>query len=148
MFLSHVFAAQTKDTIVIKNSDPIGHNTSLTPPGQQGINPLLPSGGEAEYKFAKPVAMPVDTTCSIHPWMKAYIMAREDPYFAVTKPDGSFEIANLPAGEEIEFQVWHERPGNNFDVPGLATKGRFKKKIPADGVEDLKVIEIPASSLQ
>ncbi|HWA99076.1 MAG TPA: hypothetical protein VG713_11315 [Pirellulales bacterium] len=148
LFLSHVLGVQTKDTVVIKNSDPIGHNTSLTPPGQQGINPLLPSGGEAEYKFAKAVAMPVDTTCSIHPWMKAYIIARDDPYFAITKPDGSFEIANLPAGEEIEFQVWQEIKGNGFDVPGLTAKGRFKRKLAEGATEDLKVIEIPASALQ
>jgi hypothetical protein len=148
LFLTHVFATETKNTIVIKNSDPIGHNTSITPPGQQGINPLLPAGGEAEYKFAKAVASPVDVTCSIHPWMKAYIMARDDPYFAVTKPDGSFEIANLPAGEDIEFQIWQERPGVNLDIPGLATKGRFKRKISENGVEDLKVIEVPSGALK
>jgi hypothetical protein len=148
LFLSHVLAVETKHTVVVKNSDPIGHNTSITPPGQQGINPLLPAGGEAEYKFAKAVAMPVDVTCSIHPWMKAYIMARDDPYFAVTAADGSFEIKNLPAGEDIEFQVWQERPGVNLDIPGLATKGRFKRKIPADGVEDLKEIVVPPEALK
>jgi hypothetical protein len=146
LFVSHVFGATTKDTIIIKNSDPVGHNTSLSPPGQMSSNNLLPPGGEATYKFAKAVAVPVETTCSIHPWMKAYMFAREDPYFAITKPDGSFEIAKLPAGEEIEFQVWHEKPGNNLEAPGIA-KGKFKRTIPADGVEDLKVIEVPASVL-
>jgi hypothetical protein len=148
LFLSHVLATESKHTIIVKNSDPISHNTSITPPGQQGINPLLPAGGEAEYKFAKAVAVPVDVTCSIHPWMKAYIMARDDPYFAVTGADGSFEIPNLPAGEDIEFQIWQERPGINLDIPGLATKGRFKRKIPENGVEDLKVIEVPAAALK
>ena len=146
LFVSRVFGATTQDALVIKNSDPGGHNTSLAPPGQMSSNNLLPPGGEATYKFAKAVAVPVETTCSIHPWMKAYMFAREDPYFAITKPDGSFEIAKLPAGEEIEFQVWHEKPGNTLEAPGIS-KGKFKRTIPADGVEDLKVIEIPAGVL-
>jgi hypothetical protein len=75
--------------------------------------------------------------------MKSYLIARDDPYFAVTGKDGSFEIANLPAGEEIEFQVWHERSAAGISA-GPVSKGRFKVKVPADGVEDMKVIEVPA----
>ena len=48
--------------------------------------------------------------CNIHPWMKGYLLVRDNPYMAVTGNDGSFLIANLPAGE-WEFQAWHERSG-------------------------------------
>jgi hypothetical protein len=40
--------------------------------------------------------------------MTAYMLQRKDGYFAVTDAQGKFEIPNVPAGEEIEFQVWHE----------------------------------------
>ena len=43
--------------------------------------------------------------------MVAYMLPRENGYFAVTDAEGRFEIANLPAGEPLEFQVWHESGG-------------------------------------
>jgi hypothetical protein len=80
--------------------------------------------------------------------MKAYIIARDDSYFAVTKPDGTFEIANLPAGDEIEFQVWHERAGKGLAAQPDWKGGRFKVTIPADGAADLGQIKVPVSVLQ
>ena len=46
--------------------------------------------------------------------------------------DGKFEIANVPAGEQLEFQVWHESgaaPGQGFvgttaDAPDLKWSNR------------------------
>ena len=46
--------------------------------------------------------------CNIHPWMGAYIVARKDPYAAVSDKDGKFEIKDLPAGKELEFRLWQE----------------------------------------
>ena len=40
--------------------------------------------------------------------MTAYLLPRKNGYFAITDADGNFEIANVPAGEPLEFQVWHE----------------------------------------
>jgi hypothetical protein len=151
LFLSHVMAVRTKvDTVLIKNSDPISHNTNLSPQGNEAINPLLPPKGEVSYKFNKQLVTPSEVTCSIHPWMKAYLLARDDPYFAVSAKNGSFEIANLPAGEDIEFQVWHEKAAGGG---GLAAKpawksGRFKLKLTADKTEDLQTITVPSGAFQ
>jgi len=149
LFLSHVFACQTKDTLIIKNSDPISHNTNLSPAGNEGINPVILSNQDVQYKFSKPLALPTEVTCNIHPWMKAYILARDDPYFAVTGKDGAFEIANLPAGEEIEFQVWHEQaPGGGLEARSGWSKGRFRLKLTDGKTEDLQTIEVPASAFR
>jgi hypothetical protein len=83
--------------------------------------------------------------------MKAYVLPRKDPYFAVTDAEGKFAIKQLPAGEEIEFQLWQESasggPKGELVVPGLTdNKGRFKRTIPADGVLDLETITIPAGA--
>ena len=109
VFLSHVLPVRVGQTVVIKNSDPIGHNTKITTQADVDINPLLPPNEQMKHKFSRPQNIPVPVGCNIHPWMKAYILPRNDSYVAVSRADGSFEIANLPAGEEIEFQVWHER---------------------------------------
>ena len=79
-----------------------------------GFNQTIPAGATIPYKVQKEEAMPHQVTCSIHPWMTAYMLPRKNGYFAVTDADGTFEIANVPAGEPLEFQVWHEsarRPG-------------------------------------
>lgn len=151
-FLSHVVAMRTSQPLEIKNSDPVAHNTSITPPADKGANPLLPAGKEEEFQFGRQQNTPVPVTCSIHPWMKAYILPRENPYFAVTDAQGAFQVAKLPAGEDIEFQVWHERGNGNqgaLVVPGLTDgQGRFKKKIEPDQQLDLGAINVPAGNFK
>jgi len=150
IFLSHVLAVPTQEVLDIKNSDKVAHNTSFNPGGRNNsTNPQLPPGGEAKYKWQQAMGTPAEVTCSIHPWMKGYIIARDDPYYAVTKPDGTFEIKNVPAGEDLEFRVWHERaPGGGLEAKPEWKKGRFKIKVPADGVEDLGEIAVPPTAFR
>lgn len=151
VFLTHVTALRTSQPLKIKNSDPIGHNSNISPVGDQGINPLLAGGGETTYQFRRQQTTPVPVTCNIHPWMKAYILPRNDPYFAVTAADGTFEIANLPAGEEIEFQLWHERaagPRGALVASKEWENGRMKIKVPAGGVKDLGIIKLSTSAFK
>ncbi|HEX3725257.1 MAG TPA: hypothetical protein VHV08_03400, partial [Pirellulales bacterium] len=154
MFLTHVLAFQLGDKIDIKNSDPIGHNTKIDPGKGLPFNQNLPTGQTVAYTATAEEATPATVSCSIHPWMRAYILPRKDKYFAVTKADGSFEIANLPAGEDVEIQAWHERgtgPGGALvlDKKDLkwTPKGRFKVKLEADQPLDL-ALEVPAAALK
>ncbi len=150
IFKQHVLPMRVTQTLLIKNSDPIGHNTNISPPADQGTNPLLPPKGETTYKFGKQQNTPVPVSCNIHPWMKAYILPRKNPYAVATNEQGKFELVNLPAGEEIEFQVWHESAAGNrgaLVIDGLTNdRGRFKKKVEADGSVDLGEIKVPASA--
>lgn len=147
LFASHVYVAPVGIGITIKNSDPMAHNTKMEPPGNDPFNQLLGQGGTAGYKFRKEMPAPTSVTCSIHSWMKAYILARNNPYFAVTKDDGSFEIPNVPAGEKIEFRIWHERAGGRdggglLEATGEWPKGRSMRTIPVDGVLDLQDVMV------
>ncbi len=60
-------------------------------------------------KFDKPEVM-VKFKCDVHPWMNAYAGVLTHPFYAVTGDDGSFKIANLPAGEYV-IEAWHEKYG-------------------------------------
>ena len=54
-----------------------------------------------------PSGSPGEVTCDIHPWMKAYWLVLDNPYFAVTDDKGNFEIKNVPAGTQ-KVVVWQE----------------------------------------
>ena len=151
VFLTHVFPLTLGSTMVIKNSDPVGHNTNIE--GKNSFNQTIPVGEFLNYTPQKEEAVPVSVRCSIHPWMLAYFLPRENGYVAVTAEDGSFEIANLPAGEDLEFQVWHESASGPGKSLVLATpeakelkwsnKGRFTVKLGEDEVKELN-LTVPA----
>jgi hypothetical protein len=147
-FLSPVFAARVGQAVDVRNSDPIGHNTNIsgTP-----FNQLIPAGGSTLFTPNAETGMPISVTCNIHPWMKAYAVFRKDGYVAVSAIDGAFELADLPAGESLEFQVWHPRAaaGLKLDRPDLKwnPKGRFQITLQPDEVKDLGTLEVPAAVL-
>jgi hypothetical protein len=150
-FLSPVFAARVGQPVDVRNSDPIGHNTNIS---GSSFNQLIPAGAGTIYTPDLETVMPVSVTCNIHPWMKAYAVFRKDGYVAVSSADGSFELADLPAGEPIEFQVWHARStgpngGLGLDQPALqwTSKGRFVITIDPDNVKDIGTLEVPAAAL-
>jgi len=151
-FLAPVFAGRVGQPIDVKNSDPIGHNTNIA---GTSFNQLIPAGESTIFTPARETGLPVTVTCNIHPWMKAYAVFREDGYVAVSAADGSFTIPDLPAGEPLEFQVWHERSTGrsgavSLEQPDLKwnAKGRFKIELKADEVRDLGTLEVPADAIK
>ena len=154
IFLTHVFPLTLGQTMQIKNSDNVGHNTKIG--GDNVFNQTIPAGEVIDFTPQKEEALPVAVGCSIHPWMLAYFLPRENGYYAVSGPDGSFEIANVPAGEELEIQVWHESGTGTRHALVLGTpeakqlkwskKGRFKITLSEDEVKEME-ITVPASAL-
>jgi hypothetical protein len=154
LFLTHVVGLTVGQALDIKNSDNTGHNTNIL---GSGFNQLIPAGGVIPYKIQKEAQVPNKVTCSIHPWMTAYMLPRKNGYFAVSDADGKFEIANVPAGEPLEFQVWHESgaaPGNGLvgatpDAPDVkwSNRGRVAVTLKPDEVKELKVV-VPAKAFR
>jgi len=156
VFLSHVCAMTVGQSLDIKNSDNIGHNTNIT--GRKNkFNQTIPAGATIAYKVQKEEATPAPVNCSIHPWMSSYLLPRENAYYAVTAEDGSFEIDNLPAGEPLDIQVWHESatgPGGALIVNtpeakalGWNNKGRITITLQPDDVKEIQ-IKVPASAFK
>lgn len=150
VFLTHMLGATVGQTIDIKNSDPTGHNTNII---GTGFNPIVPEGASVPFKVQKEGPVPFKVVCSIHPWMVAHILTRENGYFAITDEQGRFEIANVPAGEQIEFQVWHESGGASGSglvgaTPDAADlkwseRGRVTVTLQPDEVKEIKVVVPP-----
>lgn len=146
-FEPHVIFVQAGQELVIKNSDSVGHNSNIATVKNAPSNNLIPAGGETKAKFTTDEAVPAQVTCNIHPWMKGWIVVRDNPYAAISKADGSFEIADLPA-TEIELQFWHEKAGYIGEMTidnkkETVKKGRVKKTIKA-GDNDLGQIVLDA----
>jgi hypothetical protein len=147
-FVPHVVLLRTSQTLRILNSDQIAHNTKIDTSINPPINPTLPAGGSLERQFPKAERLPARVSCSIHPWMSAWLMVRSDPYAARTDLDGRFEIKNLPTGSWT-FQIWHERARYVTEVtrdgkPTQWAKGRFTVDIPANETLDMGDLTIRA----
>jgi hypothetical protein len=151
VFLSHMFAMRSKQKLKILNSDPVGHNTNVTGGGKAGtINSNIPANAYTMYAPGGESPEPFAVSCSIHPWMSARMLVRDSPYFAVTRPDGSFEIANVPAGVPLEFRVWQEASKflQDVTVNGKAekwSKGRLKVTLQPDEQKQLDVVVAAAT---
>lgn len=106
VFIPHVLAAVKGAKILVKSSDQAGHNVHSLLRGtsfNQGIQP----GSSITVEIKNAEGRPGQVVCDIHPWMKAWWLTLNNPYFAVTDEKGEFEIQNVPAGEQ-KVVVWAE----------------------------------------
>ncbi len=106
-----VSIAYIKANYVIKNSDPLLHNTSLGKVVREGVrrtvyNLALPFEDQV-IKKPNRVAGLINVKCDAHPWMRAYVYSSRHPYVAMTDVSGDFEIKDLPPGK-YKVRVWHE----------------------------------------
>src|SRR3954451_10763344 len=59
-FKPHILTARVGQKIVVKNSDPVGHNTNVT---ALSFNPLVPAKGETEMVDGQASAIPTPINC-------------------------------------------------------------------------------------
>lgn len=151
IFLTHVVAIRATQRLKVLNSDSVAHNTKIDPSrGASKENFVMPAGASAIYDPGGQSPAPFAISCSIHPWMSASMITRNNPYFAVTKKDGSFEIKNVPSGVPLEFRAWQERLGSvsNVSVNGESVtwkKGKLPKITLEAGQELVLDVTIDAS---
>lgn len=107
-FLPHSLALYQDQPLVMKSSDPKTHNVRVTG-FNNGVNTTVGAGGQLELKLVKETR-PIKVVCDIHGWMNANLLILDHPFFAVTGPDGSFEIKGVPAGEQ-NLLLWQEKVG-------------------------------------
>jgi plastocyanin len=107
VFKPHVLAVLVGTTVEFLNSDAVLHNV-FTPDGcAEKFNlGTWPKGQTKSYEFKSECAARL--LCKVHPEMEGFVVAVPTPYYAVTKADGSYSIANVPDGS-YTVKVWHPK---------------------------------------
>jgi plastocyanin len=109
-FNPRVLGIQTGQTLEVLNSDPVTHNIHPRAHINREWNQSQSSGAPPiRRRFSKQEVM-IRVKCNIHAWMHDWIGVVDNPYFAVTGPDGSFSLKNLPPGHYV-LETWQEELG-------------------------------------
>jgi plastocyanin len=104
-FLPRVVPVLVGTTVDFLNSDSVLHNV-FTPDGCADHFNLgtWPQGQTKSFTFKKVCFAAL--LCRVHPEMEGFVAAVPTPYFAVTSPNGSYEIKDVPDGT-YTVKVWH-----------------------------------------
>jgi len=152
-FEPHFAAIRVGQTLRLMNSDPVTHNVNGGSFRKNApFNDNLPPKATVDKVFTAEERLGVPLSCGSHGWMKSYVLVKATPYVAISKADGTFEIANLPAGAELEFKTWHAPSGyiSEPSVGGKAkewSRGQFTITI-AEGDNDMGDILLSPAELE
>ena len=151
-FVPKATFARPGQTLILKNSDNIGHNCHITT-FEHEYNPNIPQNKQVEVKLGEGSdKIPGDVKCDIHKWMDAVILIRDNPYVAISGADGTFKIENIPEGE-WKFQFWHKKIGylKTIEVKGYEVddkRGYIDATIKSGETLDLGKLTLPASAFE
>jgi hypothetical protein len=109
-YIPHIVTAQAGSDLVIRNLSQEPHNVKMVSTNNGQFNVLLPPSQHHQVAGLRTERFPIEFASSIYPWMRAYLWVFNHPYFAVTDPDGNFEIKFAPKGN-LRLVVWQEAMG-------------------------------------
>jgi plastocyanin len=114
-YVPRVFGIRAGQPLEIVNGDATSHNVHALPLSNREFNRMEQiQGSRMTQTFTVPEVM-VRFKCDVHGWMTAFIGVMKDPFFAVTKADGTFEIKGLPPGT-YTLEAWHEKFGTRAET--------------------------------
>ena len=120
-FHPHAQVGVEGQTLVVRNNDPMLHNTHMYLHTITVFNAALPITG-MEIKRPIRKAGLWDIKCDAHTFMRGYLYIADNPYLAVTDAEGNFSIKDIPAGA-YNVKVWHEALGEQEKTITIAPNG-------------------------
>lgn len=107
IYVPRVAAVRVGQKVEFLNSDDVFHNVRSVSKNNDNFNDAMPSKNDRIVKvFTKPEIF-LQTKCSVHPWMNAYIAVLDHPFFSLSNEAGEFSLKNLPSGN-YTIEAWHE----------------------------------------
>ena len=104
-FVPHVLAVQKGQTVLFANHDAVRHNI-FSPDGDKYNLGTWGQGESKPHTFSSVGVY--HQLCNVHPEMGGVIVVLDNPYFAVTGDDGTFQIPNVPPGK-YTLKTWSEK---------------------------------------
>jgi hypothetical protein len=112
MYMPHVLPVMVGQKMQIKNDDPFLHNIHGL--GKENGEFNFPQQNKGDLKEvtgqANKAPERYKVKCDVHPWMGAWVLVLDHPYFATTGDDGTYTIKGLKDGE-YTLVAWHEKGG-------------------------------------
>lgn len=142
-FFPHCSIVPVKQVVKVLSDDTVAHNTHTFPAKNNSVNngvAPMDREGKLTYSLTKSENTPFAIKCDYHTWMNAWQLPVDHPYATVTDANGSFTIADLPAGKHT-FVVWHEAADGNYVERKLAVE------VKAGETTEVK-IDYPAARLK
>ena len=123
VYSPHVVGLMTGQTLEIYNSDPVNHNVHAESKVNKAWNFSEPPKAEHISKTFDSPEVLFAMSCSVHPWMRAYVGVSPHPFFAVSGDTGSFELKGVPPGTYVVEAV-HEKFGRKEATLTLEPSGK------------------------
>ena len=149
-FAPHLLVVQAGQDVVVKNSDPVGHNANFSFINNDPLNKQIPANGQMTIKVPMSEPAPIPVTCGSHSWMKAHVIVQDHPFIGMSDEKGELQIKGLPAGK-ISLKLWQEVGKfkevtiNGKTLP--VKRGAFEIEL-KPGMNDLGKIELAASDFK
>jgi hypothetical protein len=106
----HVQVVPIHATLQVKSEDPVLHNVHSFLSGTTVINFAMPPAKGLVLTKKLDKAGGEQLKCDVHNFMTGGIFVAENPYYAITGDDGSYEIKDVPTGT-YTVATWHQTAG-------------------------------------
>jgi hypothetical protein len=117
----------TGQVFQVTNTSPHTNNVRFSSIGGENadFNVILPAPKDKPVTKQFPIkpvpGKPQVLQSNLYSWAIAYLFAFDHPYVAVTRPDGTFDMPQVPADLACRVRAWHEAVGylpelKNFNV--------------------------------
>ena len=120
-YVPHVIGMVAGQKLAVRNSDGTNHFVWGQLAGKTLWNkPQMAKAADLSLESTAKPGDVIDLKCGAHPWMQAYAVVQEHPFFAVTGDTGAFEIKGLPPGE-YTLEAWHPKLGTKLLTVKIGT---------------------------
>ncbi len=108
-FEPHLVVVPVGGEVAFPNMDPILHNAFSVSGENRFDLELYKKPDSRAHTFRHPGIVRV--YCNIHPQMSAFVVVRDNPFWAQASKDGRFTIEGVPTGTWV-VRAWHAQAGD------------------------------------